>query len=292
MTARTRRNVKLTVVAVVGVAAGAGAVAIVQSRTSAGHAAVATHPATVTHAADTSTTTSTAALPPATGSVHVPILMYHRISDPRFSRSSIERSLTVSPRVFAQQLNWLQGHHYMTITQTQLAHAMAGTEELPAHPVMITFDDGYVDISNTVMPLMRKRRMKGTAYVITDRVRGHDRAFMKVPALRRIEAGGIEVGSHSASHVDLTQQSDAGLRHELGGSRHLLEKWLGHPVPWLCYPAGRYNAHVEAMAEQAGYVLATTTEPGSVHDRTLPLALSRVRISDTIGVTGLAAVLG
>lgn len=267
-----------------------------------------TVPVTTAPAATTSTQTVTASEAPGPipflaeaaalpdplpeGSVHVPILMFHRVADPKFARSAVERSLTVAPYVFAQQLNWLRGHGYTTITQEALFAAIAHDGPLPAHPVMLTFDDGYIDISKTVLPLVERRHMVATAYVIASRVTGPDRAFMKMAALRKIEAGGIEVGSHSVSHSDMPSLSDAAALRELTDSRRLLERGLGHPMQWFCYPAGRYDARVEALAREAGYLLATTTEPGSDHDRTRPLALSRVRISNSTGVGGLASALG
>ncbi len=227
----------------------------------------------------------------ATGTVRVPILMYHRVADPAPIKSEGERRLNVSPQDFAKQMDWLAANGYRTITQSQLYDALATGAALPKRPVLLTFDDGYIDISKTVLPILRKRKMVATAYVITDRVTGSDRAFMKFKALRRIEAGGIEVGSHTVSHSDLTSLSESGLRNELAGSRRVLEKGLGHPVQWLCYPAGRFDSRVEAMARETGYVTAVTTEPGVSHSASRPYALSRVRISDSTGVSGLRAAL-
>ena len=227
----------------------------------------------------------------ATGTVRVPILMYHRVADPAPMRTEGERTLNVPPADFARQMDWLRSHGFTTVTQSQLFSALSGGAALPAKPVLLTFDDGYIDISKTVLPILRARKMVGTAYVITSRVTGPDRAFMKFKALRKIEAGGIEVGSHTVNHVDLTSLSSSALREELAGSRRTLEKGLGHPVQWLCYPAGRYDATVEAMARETGYVLATTTEPGITHSASRPYALSRVRISNTTGVSGLASAV-
>ncbi len=231
------------------------------------------------------------ATPPA-GSVRVPVLMYHRVADPRPIRTEMERALNVAPQDFAAQMRWLRSNGYTTITQSQLHAAMAEGASLPDKPVLITFDDGYIDISKTVMPILRRHGMVATAYVITSRVTGPDRAFMKFRALRRIEAAGIEVGSHTANHLDLTASSDATVLSELEESRATLERGLGHPVQWLCYPAGRFDARVEALARRAGYALAVTTEPGSVHDRARPFAISRVRVSNTTGVAGLRQALG
>jgi len=225
------------------------------------------------------------------GTVRVPVLMYHRVADPGPIRTEGERALNVPPEDFAAQMRWLDSSGYTTITQSQLFAAMARGAELPEKPVLITFDDGYIDISKTAMPILRRHGMVATAYVITSRVTGPDRAFMKFKALRRIEAAGIEVGSHTATHPDLTAVSESTALAELRESRLVLERGLGHPVQWLCYPAGRYNASVEDLARRAGYALAVTTEPGSVHDRSRPFAISRVRVSNTTGVGGLRAAL-
>lgn len=227
----------------------------------------------------------------ASTTVRVPILMYHRVADPGPIKTEGERALNVPPADFAAQMTWLKSNGYTTVTQSQLYEALNGGTPLPDKPVLITFDDGYIDISKTVLPILKKRSMVATAYVITSRVTGPDRAFMKFKALKKIEAGGIEVGSHTVNHVDLSSLSESQLREELAGSRTVLEKGLGHPVQWLCYPAGRYSPAVEAMARSTGYLLAVTTEPGSTHSAARPYALSRVRISNTTGVSGLRAAL-
>ncbi len=272
-----------------GDASGTGATATDTTSTAATTTDATTAPATNT----VYQTTEFEPLPAsASSTVRVPILMYHRVADPGPIKTAGERALNVAPKDFIAQMDWLKGQGFTTITQSQLYDALAGTAPLPKKPVLLTFDDGYIDISKTVLPILRKRKMVATAYVITSRVTGPDRAFMKFKALKRIEAGGIEVGSHTETHPDLTALSDTALRQELAGSRRTLEKGLGHPVQWLCYPAGRYDARVEAMARTTGYVTAVTTEPGMNHSASRPYALSRVRVSDTTGVSGLRASIG
>jgi peptidoglycan/xylan/chitin deacetylase (PgdA/CDA1 family) len=80
--------------------------------------------------------------------------------------------------------------------------------------------------------------------------------------LRELEAGGIEVGSHSVSHPILTNISTAQLETELVESRSRLESELHHPVDLFCYPNGDYNAEVRRAVASAGYRAAVTTSPG------------------------------
>jgi hypothetical protein len=45
------------------------------------------------------------------------------------------------------------------------------------------------------------------------------------------------------------------------------------------------------LARRAGYLLGVTTQPGAQQSAHQPLALSRLRILDSTGVRGLAAML-
>jgi peptidoglycan/xylan/chitin deacetylase (PgdA/CDA1 family) len=74
-------------------------------------------------------------------------------------------------------------------------------------------------------------------------------------------------------------------------SPRALERVLGHPVQWLAYPYGSVDGRIAALARRAGYVLAVTTRPGHDQDARRPLELERVRVLDSTGPEGLAALL-
>jgi peptidoglycan/xylan/chitin deacetylase (PgdA/CDA1 family) len=221
----------------------------------------------------------------------VPILMYHRIDVVHATTPAITRRLTVAPDVFAAQMRWLVRHRYHSITQRQLFAALMCGSALPAKPVMITFDDGYRDVFFEASSTLLQLGLHATAYVITGRVSGPDSSFLTWTLLRALEARGIEVGSHTVTHVELTSVSDAAALGELVESRRALGRALGHAVPWLAYPSGRYDVRVEALARRAGYLLATTTDVGTSQSAERPLALQRLRVLDSTGVSGLAALL-
>ena len=64
---------------------------------------------------------------------------------------------------------------------------------------------------------------------------------------------GIQFGSHSYSHHDLTQLSDYECELDLRESRILLEDLLGTPIRFLAYPRGLQNERVRKAARKAGY---------------------------------------
>jgi peptidoglycan/xylan/chitin deacetylase (PgdA/CDA1 family) len=223
--------------------------------------------------------------------VVVPILMYHRInvSDP--SEPAVSRRLTVQPADFARQMAWLKRRGYRTVTQRELFAALVQGRPLGPRPILITFDDGYRDVFFKASPVLSRLGLHATAYVISGRISAGDSSFLTWPLLQALERRGVEIGSHTVRHRDLTSLSTPEALAELVNSRQTLERALGHPVQWLAYPFGRYDARVEELARRAGYVLATTTRAGVRQSASAPLSLRRLRVLDSTGVGGLAQLL-
>jgi peptidoglycan/xylan/chitin deacetylase (PgdA/CDA1 family) len=224
--------------------------------------------------------------------VVVPILMYHRINVVKPSTPAASRGLTVHPADFARQMRWLKRHGYHTITQRDLFEALMCGRRLGPRPILITFDDGYRDVFFKASPVLKRLGMRATAYVVSGRISGRDPSFLTWPLLHALERRGIEIGSHTVAHHDMTSLSDAQMLEDLTSSRRALERKLGHRVPWLAYPFGAYNERVERLTRQAGYKLAVTTRAGTVQSARQPFALPRLRVLDSTGVRGLAGLLG
>lgn len=93
---------------------------------------------------------------------------------------------------------------------------------------------------------------------------------------REMDAGGVEIGSHTVSHPILTTTDDAQLAAELRVSRERLEAELGHAVELFCYPNGAFDERVRRETERAGYRCAVTTEHGLNERRADSLTLRRI----------------
>lgn len=213
---------------------------------------------------------------PARPRVTVPVLMYHRVAAASTATNAVSRDLTVTPRMFRDQMDWLKRNGYTAVSQATVFRAMEQGTRLPRKPVVITFDDGYVDAVDSVLPVLAADRWPATFFIITSRIGA--RAFLTWPQLKRLDAAGMDVGSHTVGHTELPSQASASRRTELVSSRATLEKGLGHPVRWFCYPAGRYDDVSVAAVKDAGYLLAYTTQPGSVLNADARAALPRVRV--------------
>ena len=226
--------------------------------------------------------------------LHVPILMYHRIAVLNGDEPQVTVGLTVDPGEFQLQMAWLHDHDFHTISQLQLFQALEEGKPLPSKPILLSFDDGYRGIATVAAPIMSQFGYVGTAYVITDRIaesRKTAPTWLTWPQLRILEQRGWDIGSHTVSHTEIPHMSTDAAMKTLRQSRFALERHLGHPVQWFCYPAGSVNQAAVDDVRKAGYVLATTTKEGDTLSARDPLQLERVRISNTTGVRGLAAAL-
>lgn len=237
-----------------------------------------------------------ASVPPASAvppvaTIELPILMYHRIDALKSTLPTTTRRLTVAPEAFRRQMHWLVQRGFTTVTQRQLLEALRGERPLPRKPVMITFDDGYRDVFANAAPILQRLGLRATAYVITDRISNGDPSFLTWGRLRALEALGVEIGSHTATHADLTTLTNQRAMDELVRSRRALADKLGHPVPWLAYPFGAHDERVVQLARRAGYAVAVTTVHGVRHAASRPLELRRLRVLDSTGVAGLEALL-
>ncbi len=201
----------------------------------------------------------------------IPVLNYHQINDVD------ENLLTVSTTEFETQMTWLEENGYHTITPAELVNALEGHGSLPDRPVLITFDDGYIDNYTCAFPILKKHGMKATIFIISEYV-GMYPNYLTWEQLLEMQLHGIEFGSHTVDHNVLTELSLNSVIHELADSKRTLETQLGHRVEYLAYPCGYTNETIKARAAEAGYRAAFTVELGN----TLPgddlYALNRVPI--------------
>lgn len=70
---------------------------------------------------------------------------------------------------------------------------------------------------------------------------------------------GFTVGSHSATHPILTEETPERVRREIEESRTAIREWIDGPVRHFAYPNGNASDATEALTRGAGYEAAWTT---------------------------------
>ncbi len=217
------------------------------------------------------------ALAPGAGWINVPILTYHyiRINPDRFDRMGF--ALSVTPTDFAAQMDWLKDSGYHPITAGDLHAYLSGARGLPGKPVILTFDDGYADFYTTALPILRAHDFRATAYVVSGFVGWPN--YMTAAQVLEADRSGIEIGSHTVNHPNLTNLSSVSVRSQLVDSKRFLENLLGHPVTSFCYPSGKVNSMVAWQVADVGYDSATTTAFGFRHTLADRYLWTRLRVS-------------
>ncbi len=188
--------------------------------------------------------------------VGVPVLNYHRID------SGIRHSLVVPPEEFKKQMQYLHNEGYHSITLDELYDYVTKGTELPDKPVLITFDDGYIDNYQHAMPILKEYNMKATLFMISGSV-GENR-FVGLEQLKEMQANGIDIQSHTVNHKDLRHMSLQQARDELVSSKAVLEDSMKHPVRYIAYPGGFTNKDIDTIAEESGYRMAFNVKAGNV----------------------------
>jgi peptidoglycan/xylan/chitin deacetylase (PgdA/CDA1 family) len=208
----------------------------------------------------------------------VPILMYHVIGVP--PAGAPYPGLFVTPSLFRRQVGWLRVHGFRAVTLDRVVAAWAGHASLPRHPVVLSFDDGYLGDFTVARPVLARLRWPGVLNLIVSRMHPGDSARLTRGMVRGLIRRGWEVDSHTVTHPDLTGLSPAALRREVVTSRELLRRMFHVPVEGFCYPAGRYDGAVLAGVRRAGYRFATTEIPGAAVSSGNRLLLPRIRVSE------------
>jgi peptidoglycan/xylan/chitin deacetylase (PgdA/CDA1 family) len=219
--------------------------------------------------------------------VNVPVLTYHRVAP--LSAVGLT-DLKVEPPTFVAELSALHAGGYHTISQAQLFDALYRGRTLPPRPVVISVDDGYVDDVRTILPDLLRFHMIATFFVITGRMT--EPGFLNADQIRQLDRAGMDVGDHTAHHVDLRALTPSELTLETAGSRRVLEHVLGHPVYFFAYPFGLYDDAVVNAVRSAGFSMAFTTNGGTAESTSSPLTMPRVHVGRAETPSGLVSLLG
>ena len=210
--------------------------------------------------------------------VRVPILNYHYVSVAPEDADAVRKDLSVSPAEFEAQLRYLRKAGFTSITLDDLMLHLTIGHALPDKPIILTFDDGYIDNYQFAFPLLREYGYEGTFFLITafqDEARPN---YMSWDNVIEMHAAGMEFGAHSYNHADLRGQSTDYLVWQILGPRKAIEERIREPVRFFCYPSGRYDDQVIAVLHSAHYWGAVTVHQGTIQCSEAPFELKRVRV--------------
>jgi peptidoglycan/xylan/chitin deacetylase (PgdA/CDA1 family) len=122
----------------------------------------------------------------------------------------------------------------------------------------LTFDDALTDGRTALRSLLHELDAPATVFVPTALMgRPHPAVPGSVMTPREVvelSRAGVEIGSHSDTHRDLSTLAFAEARDDLDRSRRRLEDVVGRPVLVAAYPFGRATEETIRACREAGFV--------------------------------------
>ena len=140
------------------------------------------------------------------------------------------------------------------------AHTITNWPDNKGGAVSLTFDDGLPSHQSLAIPALDARGMKGTFFVITDKVASGWGPWKNASLM------GHEIGSHTLSHPYLTLLTPSQAQVELQGSQSIIDSAVtSQKAVTIAYPYGDYNYSVQSIARNY-YIAARSVSCGLNQD--------------------------
>jgi peptidoglycan/xylan/chitin deacetylase (PgdA/CDA1 family) len=176
----------------------------------------------------------------------LPILMYHKVDTLK------KDFLTVNLAQLSSHFNYLKSKGYQPISFQCL---LQNPTFLPSKPIIITFDDGFMNNFEFLYPLLQQFDFKATIFLPvsfigkTNLWDGGADALMDYKTLKNMDSRWIEFGLHSFAHKNYKTMEISAIDEDLKQSIDLLKDNDLSFAPVLAYPFGGFPR--EKVANQA-----------------------------------------
>ena len=121
-----------------------------------------------------------------------PVLLYHQLTED----ISETGDYCITVEQLENDLKYLKENGYETITTAELLSYIKNDNELPAKPVMLTFDDGNETVLTYLLPLLQKYDMSAVVSIVGDWI-GDDGFLTWEQVTELAESDKIEIQNHS-----------------------------------------------------------------------------------------------
>lgn len=210
--------------------------------------------------------------------------------DKEFRRQYFPQTMTAQKLV--SHLNWLKSNGYTPVSWQQVKDARAGKSRLPAKPVLLTFDDGYISFYTTIYPILKAYNYPAVfalvtswldvpenGYVAYGKQKLPRKAFITWDQVREMQKSGlIEMASHSHDlhhsiignpfgsefaaalpgkyengHYETPAEYRQRIATDLRRSADIIQKNTGKRPTALVWPYGQFNQEATEIARQEGF---------------------------------------
>jgi len=236
---------------------------------------------------------------PSGGKTPVKVLIYHRVAGDKEIRRNY--SWNVTPAQLRSHLSLLDKWGFTCISFEDYSLILNGKLTLPKKPIILTFDDGYTDVHESVLPCVRDFGAKATIFALGDRnIRTNKwdepmgvlgASLMSDDQIVDLHRNGFEIGSHSMTHKNLSRVSREEAWEEIVKSKDALENLVQSPIRCFAYPFGANNEELKTMVQACGYEYGCGVFSGPPRFTSDLFDIRRIPITSTTNVLSFAMKL-
>ncbi len=169
----------------------------------------------------------------------IPVLMYHKVWP------GISDSLTINPEDLRTQWEYLRTEGYQPLSLPDYLDIVTGKKLVSGKPLLLTFDDGYLNNLTYVYPLLLEFGWSATFFIITGMLdgtmsndSGGPAQMMSAEDLRQLDPAVVQLAMHGYLHENMSKITNAEILDALHQS---IRAFTNSGLQWhkvLAYPYG------------------------------------------------------
>jgi peptidoglycan/xylan/chitin deacetylase (PgdA/CDA1 family) len=220
--------------------------------------------------------------------------MYHIVDDDNTAVISVSR------RTFKEHMQYLKAEGYSALTIAEYVAAIrAEVDNDFERKILITFDDGYIDVLSQACPILAQVGYTACVFLVSNyagrlnwwnRKACYLKAHLSWQEVRELVSAGFDLGAHTKEHHCLLKLDVDTIEDELRQSRLCIEQETGHSVLALSYPYGDVNETIAGIASKY-FDVAFSVNQGRGDARISPYMINRISVDREWSVARMAVEL-
>lgn len=172
------------------------------------------------------------------------ILMYHQVLPQSIA---YKNDLIVTVENLEEQLIYIK-NNFKTVFFKDLE-----TLKSIENKIILTFDDGYYNNLQYLIPLLEKYQLKATIFIPTEFIQnnlnGSEKVYMNFEEIKSLNPDLVEIALHSHSHKNFSQMTLSEAEADLLKNIEILEQNEINFTKVLAYPYGKFPKEKERKKE-------------------------------------------
>lgn len=179
-------------------------------------------------------------------------VFYHGVSKNR-------EFLCIDEKIFEQQIEYLVSKKYYFASQDEVVKFVKGELKLPKKTVFISFDDGFSNIYENAMPILKKYNIVATLFLNTGFINKElsfqdtfklkssnvnynpEFKFLSTNEVMELSDNNFDIEPHTHAHIDMSSFTIEEISDQVNKSIVIIESILTKKINYFSYPYGYYN---------------------------------------------------